>query len=413
MELTFIHIPKNAGTSISRLGRDNGYQWSWEFDYSPYKKPPWKGFQPNCSGWHIPPKMFKHNAGYDIYFNNKQPFCVTRNPYTRVISEYMYCRTRPQEAQKTWGVDGDINSFIAILPTVKPAAHDCRLLPASEYTYVYNVEANTWEQQTENNKQIEILSIENLQEEFDNLMNKYNCSITGKLPVENESDERITVEDLTKESIHIINTIYHADFINFGYKKRQRKFGDTGCFLEHSADADYFDGGLAQAILTFLKDRGSGSLVDIGCGFGQYVHFFNQHNIDCIGYDGNPLTGTLAGKWEFAKDKCYVKDLSVPCTFDSQSDWGLCLEVGEHIPKEYEDIFLNNLHACNKQGLILSWAVPGQGGTGHVNEQPNDYIKERLASMGYVNDSHAESFLRKSSKSLPWFANTLMVFTAP
>jgi hypothetical protein len=48
--------------------------------------------------------------------------------------------------------------------------------------------------------------------------------------------------------------------------------------------------------------------------------------------------------------------------------------VAEHIPPEYESIFIENLISCNRKGIILSWAIPGQGGHGHFNEKPNDYV---------------------------------------
>ena len=87
----------------------------------------------------------------------------------------------------------------------------------------------------------------------------------------------------------------------------------------------------------------------------------------------------------------------------------LCLEVGEHLPKEYEDIFFANIIRNSKSGILLSWAVPGQKGDGHVNEQSNDYIKAKMADLGYINDVNAENALRESA-TLTWFKNTIMVF---
>ncbi len=87
----------------------------------------------------------------------------------------------------------------------------------------------------------------------------------------------------------------------------------------------------------------------------------------------------------------------------------LSLEVGEHIPKEYERVFIENLHRHNINGIVLSWALKGQGGFGHFNEQNNDYIKELMAEYGYFNDVEAENSLRKKA-TLWWFKNTIMVF---
>ena len=87
----------------------------------------------------------------------------------------------------------------------------------------------------------------------------------------------------------------------------------------------------------------------------------------------------------------------------------MSLEVEEHLPKEFEDIFINNLDNNNNYGIVLSWAIKGQGGYGHYNEQNNDYIKEKIMKLGYINDIKAENILRKKS-TLWWFKNTIMVF---
>jgi hypothetical protein len=75
----------------------------------------------------------------------------------------------------------------------------------------------------------------------------------------------------------------------------------------------------------------------------------------------------------------------------------------------FENVFINNLHNNNKKGIVLSWATIGQGGRGHINEQNNDYIKNKIIKLGYINDIEAETKMRNAA-SLTWFKNTLMVF---
>ena len=87
----------------------------------------------------------------------------------------------------------------------------------------------------------------------------------------------------------------------------------------------------------------------------------------------------------------------------------LSLEVGEHLPKEFEDAFIENLHRHNARGMVLSWATKGQGGTGHVNEQDNDYVKAAVCAMGYANDLEAERELRSAAR-FSYFQRTVMVF---
>jgi cyclopropane fatty-acyl-phospholipid synthase-like methyltransferase len=163
------------------------------------------------------------------------------------------------------------------------------------------------------------------------------------------------------------------------------------------------DGNLAKALVKFLKNENVETLCDFGCGMGKYVKYFIDNNINAVGFDGNPNTP------ELTNNLCKVLDLSEPVKFPILFDWVLSLEVGEHLPKKFEDIFINNLHTNNKNGIILSWAVKGQGGHGHFNEQNNDYVKKKICSLGYYNDVENENFLRKSS-NLWWFKNTIMVF---
>ena len=189
--------------------------------------------------------------------------------------------------------------------------------------------------------------------------------------------------------------------MNFKYKtlvNPENGVWNTNDNKEHIQDKK-----LTKGLIQFLKDNESKNIVDLGCGAGFYVTSFRNEGIDTDGYDGNPNTK------EMTNGVCNVKDLSIPFKFTNKYDWVMSLEVGEHLPKKYEDIFIDNL--CNncKSGIILSWAVKGQGGSGHFNEQNNDYIKEKIISKGFYNDEVSEELIR-SNCSLRWFRNTLMIF---
>lgn len=168
-------------------------------------------------------------------------------------------------------------------------------------------------------------------------------------------------------------------------------------------DQHRFDPKLAKAICQFFKQENVETVADFGCGLGDYVRSMLKMNILCKGYDGNPNSPKLS------KGLVNVLDLSQPFDLNESFDWILCLEVGEHLPKKYEETLIDNLDRHNAKGIILSWAVKGQGGYGHFNTQNNDYIKNIFADYGYENDIEAEKILRKKA-TLPWFKNTIMVF---
>ena len=164
-----------------------------------------------------------------------------------------------------------------------------------------------------------------------------------------------------------------------------------------------YDKTLSYTLVTFFKSEKAQTICDFGCGMGSYVQYFIENNINAIGYDGNPNTP------ELTNNTCHVLDLSEPIKLNTPFSWVMSLEVGEHLPKKFEDIFINNLHNNNKNGIILSWGTKCQGVKGDYNEQNNDYIKSKICKLGYINDIESENQLRKHPK-YRWFKNTLMVF---
>jgi hypothetical protein len=91
----------------------------------------------------------------------------------------------------------------------------------------------------------------------------------------------------------------------------------------------------------------------------------------------------------------------------------LSLEVGEHLPPEYEETFIKNLIRNSVRGIVLSWAKPGQAGAGHVNLRTEAYIKQKFKTLGYINNIQAEARLRSAVTNCDWFKDTIMVFELP
>jgi hypothetical protein len=60
--------------------------------------------------------------------------------------------------------------------------------------------------------------------------------------------------------------------------------------------------------------------------------------------------------------------------------------------------------------VILSWAIPGQGGFGHVNCASNAYIIEEMKQRGWVYLSKPSDYLRERCSGAEWCQDTVMVF---
>lgn len=181
------------------------------------------------------------------------------------------------------------------------------------------------------------------------------------------------------------------------------KINTRGYWENDTTKGHHNDIPLCSVLIDFLKTNEIKTLLDLGCGPAFYISEFIKENIQCEAYDGNPNTPELTnglGK---------IVDLSENMNLGKTFDFVLSLEVGEHIPKEFEDIYINNVLKHSHNYVLLSWAIPNQGGDGHVNEQPNDYIINKITSLGFDYNEDISIGLRNSSQAR-WFKNTLMLF---
>lgn len=147
---------------------------------------------------------------------------------------------------------------------------------------------------------------------------------------------------------------------------------------------------LAGAIASAYKQPEYG--IDLGCGDGTYVSILRGCGWNMYGVDGTESVKNIKDI-----DGITEADLSQPNKWSRKFDFVMSLEVGEHIPKEHEAVFINNVAAACNDKLVLSWASPGQDGRGHVNEQPMKYIIHQFRIRGFEVDNKTTEFLREHS----------------
>lgn len=155
--------------------------------------------------------------------------------------------------------------------------------------------------------------------------------------------------------------------------------------------------------LQVLIDPGM-CIIDMGCGRGDYIRNLLDENYECcVGVEGTKLP-------QHKGMDIRNLDLSLPIVLGTQGDV-ISFEVGEHIPKDYEQTFIDNLTNHCTGRLILSWGLPNQIGIGHVNCQPQEYIIEEIERRGFVFNKTLTDFIRDAKYiNAPWFKDTLMVF---
>lgn len=149
------------------------------------------------------------------------------------------------------------------------------------------------------------------------------------------------------------------------------------------------------------------SVLDVGCGQGAWSSIWRDLGIsDLVGLDGDYVD---RDKLLIPETSFLGHDLTDEFDLGRKFDLVQCLEVAEHIPKEAAPQLIQSL--CRHSGLVLfSAAPPGQGGDGHINEQPYEYWRRLFAGHGY----HAYDFVRPliagNHQVEPWYRFNIFLY---
>ena len=171
-ECIFIHIPKNAGTSIEE------YFGNGSVRIQPSKH----------ADIHEIKVKFKNS------YNNYRKFTIIRNPYDKMVSWYFYLK-------RNLG-DYDIIEFNEWIkdPSKFWHANDPISFLKPQCDWIDNT--------------VEIIRFENLDNELNKFFNK-----KINLPITNKSNHNHYLEYYNDESLNIIYNRYKKDFEQFNYKK--------------------------------------------------------------------------------------------------------------------------------------------------------------------------------------------------
>ncbi len=152
------------------------------------------------------------------------------------------------------------------------------------------------------------------------------------------------------------------------------------------------------------------SVVDVGCGAGAFVHEFTRHGVnDVVGIEG-PDFG--AAHYRGPEESLLIRDLEEPLELDRRFDLVLCLEVAEHLPYARSAGFVRDLAAL-ADVIVFSAAIPGQGGTHHVNEQWPTFWCDQFARHGLQAHDVLRPALWNNPSVATWYKQNVIVYARP
>jgi hypothetical protein len=135
-----------------------------------------------------------------------------------------------------------------------------------------------------------------------------------------------------------------------------------------------------------------GRVIDYGCGTGSLLAAFRERGVDAAGTEFSAT----------ARRYCSGKGLAVvPLDFRRScshlplgtADLATSFEVGEHLPARHA-ADLVKLLTMTAPVVVFSAATPGQGGSGHINEQPHSYWQHLFGVHEQICDHRETDSLR-------------------
>ncbi|CAN7578357.1 hypothetical protein LJR219_004237 [Phenylobacterium sp. LjRoot219] len=149
------------------------------------------------------------------------------------------------------------------------------------------------------------------------------------------------------------------------------------------------------------------SVVDFGGGAGHWAAACLARGVrDVLTIDGPwvPPSARVMPAERFLEH-----DLGAPLVLDRRFDLALCLEAAEHLPASAAEALVRALTAAAPV-VAFSAALPGQGGDGHINEQPASYWARLFAARGYACFTDFRRRIWNDAAVEVWYRQNLLCF---
>lgn len=134
-------------------------------------------------------------------------------------------------------------------------------------------------------------------------------------------------------------------------------------------------------VFDFIEPK---ALVDVGCGVGTWLSVAGDLGVTTlVGFEGAWVKDVSIEPGSLTITVCELdRHLSLPPDFSTRYDLAICTEVAEHLPESRSTSLVNDLCALSDV-ILFSAAIPGQGGSGHINEQWQGYWADKFRALEF------------------------------
>lgn len=161
---------------------------------------------------------------------------------------------------------------------------------------------------------------------------------------------------------------------------------------------------IIPAVLEYIRPN---SVVDVGCGTGEFLQVFSEHGIsDILGTDGQWVN---RDQLRIPEQYFVPAEIDKPLNLGRTFDLAISLEVGEHLPESVAKTFVDNITSLAPV-VLFSAAIPMQGGVYHVNEQWPEYWAALFREKGYVTADCIRKKIWDEPDVAFWYAQNSLMF---
>ncbi|HEX8523713.1 MAG TPA: class I SAM-dependent methyltransferase [Tepidisphaeraceae bacterium] len=137
---------------------------------------------------------------------------------------------------------------------------------------------------------------------------------------------------------------------------------------------------IAQSLVETFHPR---DVLDVGSGTGDLVQALLALGVNASGLEYSDAALAICRRENIPVQKFDLEKDQLPS--DVRAEIITSAEVAEHLPASCADRYVDLLARATR-GVVFTAAIPGQGGTDHVNEQPHAYWIEKFNARGFELD---------------------------